>query len=60
MPEDMKKLFQITEAARACSLSRSTLLRLEEKGLLTPTPRRTADAAITTTTTWPALCRSKS
>ena len=28
MPEDMKKLFQITEAARACSLSRSTLLRL--------------------------------
>lgn len=36
MPEDMKKLFQITEAARACSLSRSTLLRLEEKGLLTP------------------------
>ena len=36
MPEDLKKLFQITEAARACSLSRSTLLRLEEKGLLTP------------------------
>ena len=36
MPEDVKKLFQITEAARACSLSRSTLLRLEEKGLLTP------------------------
>ena len=36
MPEDAKKLFQITEAARACSLSRSTLLRLEEKGLLTP------------------------
>lgn len=32
MPEDAKKLFQITEAARACSLSRSTLLRLEEKG----------------------------
>lgn len=61
MPEDLKKLFQITEAARACSLSRSTLLRLEEKGLLRPpTPRRTADAAITTTTTWPALCKSKS
>lgn len=36
MPKDLKKLFQITEAARACSLSRSTLLRLEEKGLLTP------------------------
>ena len=29
-------LFQITEAARACGISRSTLLRLEEKGLLTP------------------------
>ena len=36
MPKDLEKLFQITEAARACSLSRSTLLRLEEKGLLTP------------------------
>ena len=61
MPEDMKKLFQITEAARACSLSRSTLLRLEEKGLLTPaytapdSGRRYYD-----TTTWPAFCRSKS
>lgn len=31
-----KELFQITEAARACGLSRSTLLRMEEKGLLTP------------------------
>ena len=30
------KLFQITEAARACGLSRSTLMRMEEKGLLTP------------------------
>ncbi len=28
-----KELFQITEAARACGLSRSTLLRMEEKGL---------------------------
>ncbi|WP_455501702.1 MerR family transcriptional regulator [Gemmiger sp.] len=36
MEQDVKKLFQITEAARACGLSRSTLLRLEEKGLLTP------------------------
>ena len=27
-----KELFQITEAARACGLSRSTLLRMEEKG----------------------------
>lgn len=31
-----KELFQIAEAARACGLSRSTLLRMEEKGLLTP------------------------
>ena len=31
-----KEFFQITEAARACGLSRSTLLRMEEKGLLTP------------------------
>ena len=30
------KLFQIHEAARACGLSRSTLMRMEEKGLLTP------------------------
>ena len=29
-----KKLFQIAEAARACGLSRSTLLRMEEKGLV--------------------------
>lgn len=29
-----KQLFQITEAARACGLSRSTLMRMEEKGLL--------------------------
>ena len=36
MKKDTKKLFQITEAARACGLSRSTLLRMEEKGLLTP------------------------
>ena len=36
MDMDTKKLFQITEAAHACSLSRSTLLRLEERGLLTP------------------------
>ena len=33
---DTKKFFQITEAARACGLSRSTLMRMEEKGLLTP------------------------
>lgn len=36
MEKNTKKLFQITEAARACGLSRSTLLRLEERGLLTP------------------------
>ena len=33
---DTKKLFQITEAAHACGISRSTLMRMEEKGLLTP------------------------
>ena len=36
MEKDTKKLYQITEAAHACGLSRSTLMRLEEKGLLTP------------------------
>ena len=36
METDTKKLFQITEAAHACGVSRSTLMRMEEKGLLTP------------------------
>ena len=36
MAQDTKKLFQVTEAARACGISRSTLLRMEERGLLTP------------------------
>lgn len=36
METDTKKLFQITEAAHACGISRSTLMRMEEKGLLTP------------------------
>lgn len=36
METDMKKFFQITEAAHACGLSRSTLMRMEKKGLLTP------------------------
>ena len=36
MKTDTKKLFQITEAAHACGLSRSTLMRMEEKGMLTP------------------------
>ena len=36
MEQDIKSLFQITEAARACGLSRSTLMRLEQKGLLMP------------------------
>ena len=36
MEKDTKKFFQISEAARACGVSRSTLMRLEEKGLLTP------------------------
>ena len=34
--KDTKALFQITEAAHACGLSRSTLMRLEKKGLLVP------------------------
>ena len=36
MEQNKKVLFQITEAAHACGLSRSTLLRMEEKGLLAP------------------------
>ena len=36
MGNENKGLFQITEAAHACGVSRSTLLRMEEKGLLTP------------------------
>lgn len=36
MAENTKQFFQITEAARACGLSRSTLMRMEECGLLTP------------------------
>ena len=36
MEQNKKTLFQITEAAHACGLSRSTLLRMEEKGLLAP------------------------
>ena len=35
METDTKSLFQITEAAHACGVSRSTLMRMEEKGLLT-------------------------
>ena len=36
MEKDTRPLFQITEAAHACGLSRSTLLCMEEKGLLAP------------------------
>ena len=36
MKKGTKELFQITEAARACGLSRSTLMRMEERGLLRP------------------------
>ena len=36
MKKDTKNLYQITEAARACGLSRSTLMRMENRGLLTP------------------------
>ena len=36
MKEKKKNLFQITEAAHACGVSRSTLMRMEAKGLLKP------------------------
>ena len=36
MKKDAQNLFQITEAARACGLSRSTLMRMEDRGLLAP------------------------
>ncbi|MDO5574557.1 MAG: MerR family transcriptional regulator, partial [bacterium] len=36
MNTNTKDLFPITMAATACGVSRSTLMRLEEKGLLTP------------------------
>jgi len=36
MDNDTKGLFPITQAAAACGLSRSTLIRMEERGLLTP------------------------
>ena len=36
MDDKIKGLFPITQAASACGLSRSTLMRMEEKGLLTP------------------------
>ena len=37
MKKTEKNLFQITEVAKACGVSRSTLMRMEEKGLLKPT-----------------------
>lgn len=36
MSHNKKQLFAITQAANACGLSRSTLLRMEERGLLAP------------------------
>lgn len=36
MKKNEKFLFQISEAARACGVSRSTLMRMEEKGILKP------------------------
>ena len=33
---EIKGLFRIAQAANACGLSRSTILRMEESGLLTP------------------------
>lgn len=34
--ENDYRLFSVSQAARACSLSRSSLIRMEEKGLLAP------------------------
>lgn len=36
MDDKTKGLFSITQAAAACGISRSTLMRMEEKGMLTP------------------------
>ena len=36
MKNDTKKLFRIAEAAKAAGISRSTILRMEESGLLAP------------------------
>ena len=36
MDDKIKGLFPITQAAAVCGLSRSTLMRMEGKGLLTP------------------------
>lgn len=36
MNNDKKKMFRIAEAASACGISRSTILRMEENGLLVP------------------------
>lgn len=36
MSNDKKDLFRIAQVAKACSLSRSTILRMAENGLLTP------------------------
>ena len=33
----MRNLFTISQAVKSCGISRATILRLEEKGLLTPT-----------------------
>ncbi len=36
MDNHITGLFPITQAAEVCGLSRSTLMRMEERGLLTP------------------------
>ena len=36
MNDNTRDLFPITQAAKVCGLSRSTLLRLEERGMITP------------------------
>lgn len=60
METDTKSLFQITEAAHACGVSRSTLMRMEERGCSRlPMSRRRAGGGTTITTTSHAFYRSK-
>ena len=50
MTPDLSQLFSVSQAAKACGISRSTLLRMEARGLLVPayvSPK--AAAAITIT-----------
>ena len=35
-PQNREQLYQISEVAKVCGVSRSTIMRMEEKGLITP------------------------